>query len=542
VIRGSRYLTGIHQFWDATFHANAVRFIADTGNSSPTALKAINVPAWAGFFYPNAYHNFIALVFDVTGYDIHIALNTASAFTVGLFALSLVGLVRATGGRAGLAAASALLACACAAFPYDILTWGPLLPYVVAVALVPSLLALLVTSLAGRRGGAVLLGVASVGLLAIHPGAAVAAGLLGVVYIAHCWIAARRVQLADVRVLLTAGAVAAVLGIAQVRGAAGMNVTLDVDWPAQFHPSDSIGQLLTMGHARPFPQWWVVGLAVVGVAGLRNLRALRWYLAGSAVFGALFVLAASYEGPWVALLTRPWWNDSWRLVALFVPAMVLLAAAGAVRLGEGALGLARRLPGLASVLRPTRAAVGCAIAAVLALVTVASDGLYYRSNEARIAESFAEGPTVTPADREAFRVLARIVPDDALVMNDPQDGSPWMWALEDVRPVFGHALGPAESFGIGPERDTLLQRFNTIDSDGEVRRAAEHLNVRYLFISKGFTAPNNVRARGLQDLDRVTSLRMVFSNAESTIYEVCVVTGCQSPDIALAGLISSGNG
>src|SRR5262249_45588589 len=41
VSRATVGFTAIHQFWDAIFHANATRFIADTGRSAPSDLVAI---------------------------------------------------------------------------------------------------------------------------------------------------------------------------------------------------------------------------------------------------------------------------------------------------------------------------------------------------------------------------------------------------------------------------------------------------------------------------------------------------------------------
>ena len=44
--------------------------------------------------------------------------------------------------------------------------------------------------------------------------------------------------------------------------------------------------------------------------------------------------------------------------------------------------------------------------------------------------------------------LRTIVPPGATVMNDPGDGSPWMWALGGVRPVFGYPFAVSAEYPV----------------------------------------------------------------------------------------------
>ena len=109
------------QDWDAVFHANGIRWIADTGDSSLFGMGPVN---WfendVQIFYPNAYHLLGALVLRVTGTDIPTVLNAHTVLLPGMGALVIVALVRRCGGRGAAAAAAG---CAVAVTPFYDMLW-----------------------------------------------------------------------------------------------------------------------------------------------------------------------------------------------------------------------------------------------------------------------------------------------------------------------------------------------------------------------------------------------------------------------------------
>jgi len=131
--RSSRWFTAVPQWWDAIFHQNAIRFIADSGNSSPSALRMLDRPGAVHYFYPNAYHVLDATVMRLGDWSVPQVANVGNSLIVGSFALAMVALVRQFSGRPALAAATGLLCCAFTSFPFDVLVWGrcspsPLVP------------------------------------------------------------------------------------------------------------------------------------------------------------------------------------------------------------------------------------------------------------------------------------------------------------------------------------------------------------------------------------------------------------------------------
>jgi uncharacterized protein DUF6541 len=519
------------QDWDSQFHANAVRQIADTGDADPAALAAVNhYEQPDGFYYPNGYHLLTAVVYRLSWHDITQTFNASIVLLGPMLTVGLVALLRQFRVRPALAAATALLSSAASAVPYDLITRGPLISYATGVVLVPSLLVMLYRTLVDRSWAAAALTAASAAaLLVIHPGSAFVAAVFAAAMIAERWLLDRGRIPRDLLVLAGTFVVTAVLAAPAVLGS--LNSVVDAPvyvWPADMAPSHAIGDLIAFSHLSRYPRWYLALPLLVGLTALRRLRPLWWLLAGSAVFAALFVLSASYVHPLIPLLTRPWWNDRWRIVAVATIGAIVLAAHGVVVISDaarrGSVRLAAALPGgldgrsafgarLRTVLRTSPLVPLVVVGAMAA----GSDGFYVGLNTQRVLDGqYRPGPGLSPLEREGVRRLAELVPPGTRVMNQDGDGSAWMFAFTGVRPVNGHI----ETAGSSPTQELLQQRFNQLDTDPQVRAAVDRLDVRYVFIGRGYVRPWFRRAEGLRRLDRVRSLELVYDNPDARIYRV----------------------
>jgi hypothetical protein len=75
-LRGARGLNQVQRGWDAPFHANLVRWIAEHGDARPSTVGTIaNLPDQTNYFYPDTYHALLALVFDKAGLAMMPTLN-----------------------------------------------------------------------------------------------------------------------------------------------------------------------------------------------------------------------------------------------------------------------------------------------------------------------------------------------------------------------------------------------------------------------------------------------------------------------------------
>lgn len=534
-ISATRNFTAIPQIWDAVFHGNATYFISETGLSSPAALRALNEPTVASYYYPNAYHLIVAAFVMFTGQAVTAALEVSFAVIPGFIAIGMAALIRSLGGRPALAGVAAILSCGFTAFPYDLMPWGTLLPFLTAVALLPAFAALwarlLQTNSATPYARAAVLGLAGVGIIGLHPSVAVAAVLIGGALLIQEWLT-RKPKSSDFRIIGTTVVAAGILGAPLILASAAVAAGPAYDWPTTLLPADALGQVLFQSHAQQFPQWWLALLVLAGLMSLRRSPQLIPIAIVGLTFAGLFMLAASYEGPAVELLTRPWWNDKWRLAGLWTLCAIPIAAVGVIRICDL---LVRPLHWLQRIIFSTadrrwgRTISTATLLAVLALLVQATDGLYAERNTARLSQAFADGPTVSRDEAAAFEVLAQMNPAGALVMNDPYDGSAWMWALAGVQPVFATPVIAGNELPImETNRKILFNSFNELDDNRIVQVAVENLGIRYVILCKGFIAPASDHVPGMQELDTVKSLQPVFENADAVIYEIS-----QPPDTSL---------
>jgi hypothetical protein len=522
VRRGTIDLQGIPQYWDAMFHANSVRFIAESGRASSSALSAIAQPANPDYYYPHTYHTIGALLFDAGVHPAQVVLNSLSACFPIVFALSVVALLRVALPRPTTVFAGALLAGTFASFPYDLIDFGPLLPLALAIAVSPAAVGLLLLLIRHPSVGAVTaLAVASVGLLTTHPSAAVATAIvMGLLVVLgrpadRVWRDRRRlIAVGGAAVVALVVALPGVYGLTAVAGSA-----TQVNWPAVFTPGSALGQMLLLNQDSASPQVLLALLCLAGgLVGLRS-ASVRPFLLAALVFLGLFVLAAAYDTPLSAKLTAIWWNDRWRLAALYVVPASVLAAVGVTwakdRVEELVLRV-RRVP-------PPRiaAALGPAVVAVLAVVVAAGTHWgYYDHNTQRVAVPYKDGPTVFAGEQQAYAEMARLW-DGGTILNDPFDGSPWGYALQGLPMVFKTPLtSPYDPASFGEDRNLLLERFAEDRDEDDVLEALDGLDVRWVLVGEGFASPTVTRAPGLEDLDEVPGLELVWSNDVADIYRV----------------------
>ncbi|MCS7482223.1 DUF6541 family protein [Umezawaea endophytica] len=506
---GTSGLGSLPQGWDAPYHGNGIRFIAETGNSGNRAFGWIDVPdSPNGAFYPNAYHAFEALAYRLTGDTIPTVMNSGMLVTAALgVPLGTIAIVKALHGSAGLAAASALVSTSFASYPFDLWQWGQLYPYAAGLSLVLPFLALLVRWLdSGFDRIGVLVALSTVALVATHSAMAFVGAILGLCYLVQRVVQApsRFVRRDLPRLAVLAVGAVALSGVYLLGALTMAGRTAAYNWPAVTTSSKAFGDAVLLGHDAHWPQWLLAAITVVGGYLLVKVPAWRWLLVGYLIFLGLFVVAAALDTPWSTAITAPWWNDRWRLVAVLVlPATIAAGWALQAAARRIVRGRAESLGALAVV------------GAVLAAGYLGLTGGYAERNGQRMQWDFA-GSVVSDQERVGLQELGAIVRPGERVMNDGVDGTVWTYALSGVEPIIGHYPNPAT---LSPRRKLLLERFNQLDTDGAVGQVVRDLNIRYAVVTTGFMDGFR-RSPGLAGLSGSPALRVRYSNPDFTLYEV----------------------
>lgn len=495
---------------DAVYHLSRIKTFLETGNFS------IANPT----FYPNGFHSWVATGLLPGLADVLPGTNVATIVLAALvWPIGCVALVRHALGTSRLVTyAAGFASAAFIAFPTILLGWGVLWPNLMATALTPGALALMLQAARSKRIGQWLGFLAAMpGLALIQPNALVALVVFALVWfvtarlragwLGHLpWLVVAR-DLAIVAVVGVVGLVAAPVVSAQLAS------TQSYEWKDRVPLWTALVEVVGGRLQVPDVLWGLMLLIALGI-GWIALRA-RAALPVVAMWGAcvlLFVMAASSTFSWTSLVTGYWYNDKVRLASLAAVPGVVLVAAAAPALRE----LLRKVPALGS--RPV--AVGLVAVLVIPLLTLGLNG----ATRSRMLSGFfrptaAERVILSFEGQDSLRRLASLVPAGQGVVGRPENGSPLMWALFGTNTLYRSIPIPTtgDEIVIGTGFDDMANRPDVCEAMArhDIRWAVDSTHVYWL--------DRPERSSGLADLAHVEGVEPVRTDGDYTLYRV---TGC----------------
>jgi hypothetical protein len=493
VVRGITEPNVFPQTYDALFHLSAVWQVLQTGDASSLTLGTVAAPGRSAAFYPAAWHGVAALVVEISGAPVVVAVNALSVgIAVLVWPLGCVLLARQLlGERPGVLFAAGVLSAAFGASPYLLLSYGTVWPNALANALLPSVLACAVSVVVVRsprdfdglgRARTAAMGVAVLpGLALAHPNAVPSAMLyITVMALVTLWRWGFGVG-ASTRYRLTAAAGAAVmLGVELcfVTASPVFAATRRTSWPARQSLAQAAGEWALSAPVRSPVPWLAAALVLVGCVVASRRPELRWLVLAHAAAGAAFVLVAGSDGRVARAFSGPWYDDPFRLAALLGVTAVPLAALGLERVAT--LGLERVATLRLSAAAETSARVGLgrpqAVIACTALVAAGLTGGMYAGANSRVLGAGYDGQSLAgPAERTMLERLPLVVPSGVRVAGNPWNGSTLASPLGDRATVFPHVSGTWD-----PDRALLAASLNRAEDLPAVCAAVRRLDVGYV--------------------------------------------------------------
>lgn len=503
VVRGFGQPDELSQTFDAMFHYSAVSYILESGSASSLTINSLGNPSTAAGFYPAGWHGVTSLVVLTTGTDIATATNMVSWAIAGLiWPIGSSLLVRQVVGRNTAAMAiTPILSVAFTAFPWGLLSFGVLWPNALSLALVPSGLAavLAATKTAkddtiGFRRAITLAPLVLVACAFAHPNAVFSLAVLAVFpfgtavlrYALKTW----REGQAWRGVVAVLGTLAVLFGLWWfVAHAEAFRQVRQMYWPPFETPANAVGEaLLNATNGRP-ALWALSVLTVAGLVVAWRLVNHRWLIAAAAASTFLYVLTAAINRPDTQKFTGYWYNDSFRLAAMLPITAVPLVVLAVLLIAGKVAGL---FPAGSSRLALLRTPTALALLVVVVLLPL-TGGFYAKTNAAALAGTYTKSDpkagTLVDDTEEAFLPkLAAAVPKDAVVANNPWDGSAVM--LAEVR---RKALYPHADIAWSAEQEYLSKNLDNAANDPRVCAAAQKVGVRYLLLGNKTFWPNDQR-------------------------------------------------
>lgn len=529
------------QSLDNSFHMNAIRWIQEHGDASSLTLGAVSAVDQQPTFYPAGWHDFVSLIYSTTGTSIATATIVTVLLAAGIlwpcslvaFSLSIPKLRRLQ------ALAIPAIIGGFAAFPGLLLRWGVLFPNLLGYALLPTFVALmahLVQALLRREFSALLsLGLSALvgiaGLALVHPNAVVSAVvfalpmlLAGVVQVSRSHELALRQKWVGSLLLVgvSIGCVGAWLVLRP--GASASNT-----WEPMLTEGEALYQFLFLGleNANQLrdtfnPSYLAGFLALWGAGYLLYKHRNLWLIASWALIGYLWIIAATVpRGDFRLLMVGPWYTDHFRLAALVVFPSVILAGIGLGGFVEGLLTwIVRRVPRTA---RLNVATAGMGVAGVLVLVLAGLTSRVPSVQETTLAVSkeYRVTPSSVVLNQDEMNVIneiPKIVPKGDVIVNNPWDGSAYIYALADR-----HLTGYHFEFETSPKYSAIMHNLKNARTNPEVCREVNKYKAHWYVhlenqLNFGPDAQKNYD--GLVAAIGTDVLTPVYSSGPMTLYRI----------------------
>lgn len=513
---------GISQTNDAVFHMNAIRHILDTGDASSLNVNSV---IGADTFYPAAWHAIVSVVASVTAAEIPISAN---AFTLIIGAvvwpLGLAWFALVVTGSRRVAALTAVLSPVLQLFPLLMFQWGVLFPNALSVALLPAVVAAIISLPQwSRTAGAVwhvIRGVlfAGVGVAALALAQPASLPVLGLVI--AVWASDRLLRVAvrpglAARIALTVlvWLVLALLWRALAGGTGGSH------WPPFRGKWEAVVDVLLNGQMRIPPAWAISVLMLAGLVVVAVTPALRWLGVAWLGLSALYILVASVGMPLVRdVLLAPWYADPYRIAA-FAPLVVIpLAAIGLDRVFVLASARYRALD------RPWTAGAAALIAVVLIVF------LRPVPMPAFIEGTFDKDPRYLTTDesylsldeRHMLEALPDYIGEDERVIANPSTGSGFGYMLSG-RDVYPRTWSPPD----GEAWAIIAARLRDAGDDPSVCTALDALgDPRYVLdFGDGERGPGRYEMPGMTDFAGQDGFEKVADRGDVSLWRISACGG-----------------
>lgn len=534
------------QAYDVTEALNLIRSFADSGHFSSldtgfylaAGEQAID-PFPGTIFYPATWHILCAIVVQMTGCSVPLAVNASLYFFVAVvYPLGMAALMQSVfPEKPGVVVSGALTCLGFVCFPWVFIIFGPIYPNLIAFTTIPSIVAVFF-NLAARGHDTherIVLALAflasGMGLGLLHPNGIFATAIILVPYCAwRVWTETKeRFGGFVAPSLAVAGLVAVFCGVWYFCFTlpAFQDIVWHV-WPKYTKTFQAIVNIVTLSYTYKF--WYEfaaqipMGICViVGTVWALYRREYRWMIGSYALACYVAFVCATREDSDLLrhIVAGFWYTDANRIAGLCVIAAVPLASMGLNWFYEQALQLVQHYNADKRPTSARRVAVVCAALFLLVNFLPEFDmpGSYYglvindqynkdpaesewegaseikqraltrrfhsvhtSFGDYRVAfdKKMAVANAISPEEVSFIKQVAEVVPTGDVVLNNPMDGSFLAYGIADVRVYYRNFVD--NGFDETQQSQILRQRLADYPNDPEVQQAVADSNAKYVLI------------------------------------------------------------
>lgn len=500
------------QEYDNVYHLNTLSAFLQSGvwscfGSTPylSAADPANPLTTTGGFYPAAWHTAAAMISSCLGAPVTVASNALNTLLAAFVFPSSMYLLLAKIFRNDqkTVLAGAFVTMAFASFPWKIMHWGPIFPNFMALCFTPLIIFLFISITskdATRLERGVHAALFIVGLLALaftQPNAVFTAGTFLIPYCV--W---RVYSEADNRfgsrkngprwaIVIAAGLSVAFLALWVVcYHLPPLQTVIMHPWTPFTNTAQAVANVLFLSFRSTSAQLLLGALVVVGVVQTIVNRRHFWMTASYAIMAVIYIACAVTESPIRNFFSGFWYTDPMRIAANMALFAIPLAALGLSSAGSFACEKAHEALSRHQTAPFSKGPLFYAVS-LLALVVIcapkfsiagylnADTAFGCERNEIEAAYRVTENNVYGAEEREFVQDALEIIPEDSLVINEPNDGSAFAFSVDGLNAYYRNMNG---YIGTNETDESIAIRYHLDDiaEDNAVKAAVETTGATYL--------------------------------------------------------------
>lgn len=507
----SIFLTGIEtpdafsREFDGSYHYSYIRSFVEKGTYSILNVSAYPQIDGASTFYPAFWHILSSLVMSITGLDVAVSANSVVFAALSfIFPCGVFGLLSWIFHKKYLAL---VVGCVCplafVGFPWGNLIFGQIISNFFSNALLPSTLVLFMVFVNAisrrerRMSSFVLLLFSLVSLAGTQPNAVFTSGVFFVFYVMHFASCAidknprfRMKNFAKVFLCLAIFAISCVVWYVLFLIPYIDLVSQQNDF-ARFDTGTAIINSVTFCFSdRMAPQYFLAVITWVGFFVARFTKGYKWLCAPFLLSAILYILSASYLGPYRGILTGFWFNDVYRTGAMQCIFAIPLAALGISAVVSALLKVLSGFSKNEKFLRRSKN-----VLASLAILAFLPLNFNVSSHQLSIDEqnmsafdkvvfflhywySWDSEYAFTKQQYDFLKKAEEIMAQDpGIIVNMPYDGSGWMYGIDGINVLYRGWRSPVES---PMDSEIIRDSLNKYAKSEEVQDAVKDLGAKYV--------------------------------------------------------------
>lgn len=497
------------QGWDNVTHLATIRTFVRSGNYSPLAnnfylVTDVSPEVTGTGFYPSAWHELAAMLVSSMNIPVTEAANCVIIVSiVAIYPCSFFALMQSLGLMDRWRAPFYAVIClGIPAFPWDMISYGPLYPNLLGFALMPSCLALMLACIKGWGlvshkavcGHIALLVLTVIALGLAHPGSVFALGTISVPLLIAT-VSAKTSHFCRKKGLPnylfgTLTLLAICLVWCACYKSSFVSSIAGVDWPSISSLKKAIVSALFLGvTTHPF-QFIIPILSFIGCFSAARNSDKRWIIASWLIMVMLYSIDAGTDLPIKHLLTSFWYTDYHRTGSMLAIMAAILASMGVKHLFTRLSSIDEERAEGANPAATDVAATGIATLFFACLIFLPSLKIgnqetittpySYQINELSLMydQSIIYYDVLSPEEESFCRSIEQIVGDN-LILNEPQDGSTFAYSVYGLNVYYRIPRTPNED---SETEESKLIRLNLSEyaTNESVRQTVGSLGAKYV--------------------------------------------------------------